>query len=63
MRSLGWWCTVLCVLSQVFHTGHAQLSVTAVFDQQGVRGTIKFSQQGPSANTTIVVNLTGTGIG
>ena len=64
MGSQGWYtlstCLLWVVLSQLFHSGHAQLRVEAVFNQRGVRGSIEFYQQNADSNTTITVNLTGT---
>lgn len=37
----------------------AALSVTATFNQSGIGGTIRFTQETPDENTTIDVNLTG----
>ena len=37
----------------------ATLSVTATFNQSGISGTIRFTQETPDGNTTIDVNLTG----
>ena len=37
----------------------SHLTVTAAFNQSGVRGGITFSQEGPNAPTIITVSLTG----
>ena len=52
------WCLV-CLVCALPHPCHAQLTVSAVFDQRGVKGNITFSQNNSTSNTTITVNLEG----
>ena len=61
MRLWGWCtlCALTLVLSQQFHSCHAQLRVEAVFNQRGVRGSVQFYQESPDSSTMISVNLTG----
>ena len=47
------------VISLLPLTTSATLIVTATFNQSGISGTIRFTQDTPDENTTIDVNLTG----
>ena len=53
--------SVLLVSTFLLPFTSATLSVTASFNQSGISGTIRFTQEAPDGNTTIDVSLTGKG--
>jgi hypothetical protein len=62
-RYNGFLLSVISVISVVISllplTTSAALSVTATFNQSGISGAIRFTQESPGGNTTIDVNLIG----
>ena len=51
---------VLVTIQPLLPLTSAALTVTSTFNQSGVMGTIKFTQDNPSAPTMMDISLTGT---